>query len=76
MNSSKNKKMFVDDFLHMEEPRSHPKNTGRFSEAGLHEWIPFVIFRVQVVARGRSVTSEPISVYALLDAVYNNGRWT
>ena len=30
---------------------------GRFSEAGLHEWMPFVIFR----ARGRSVTSRLIS---------------
>ena len=47
-------------------------SVGRFSDAGLHKWMLFVIF----CARGRSVTSGLISEYALLHAVYNNGSWT
>ena len=43
--------------------------TGQFSEAGLHQCMPFVIFH----ARSRSVTSRPISEEALLHTVYSSG---
>jgi len=54
---------------------SNHKHIGQFGEAGLHKWMPFVIFHEEVM-RGRSVTSRPISEYTLLHAVYNNGSWT
>ena len=58
-----------------EPQRVHP--IGRFSEAGLHEWMPFVIVRARSHRRrDRCVTFGPISEQALLHAVYDNGSWT
>ena len=48
---------------------------GRFSEAGLLEWMRFVIFRARCRERLQR-TSGPISEQALFHAVYNNGSWT
>ena len=42
-------------------------NQGQFSEADLQEWMPFVIV---------AATSGPVSVQALVHAVYNSGSWT
>ena len=48
---------------------------GRFSEAGLLEWMRFVIFRARSHEWSQR-TSGPISDSALLHAVYNSGSWT
>ena len=56
-------------------PPSSADTVGWFSEAGLLEWMCFVIFRARSRKRLQH-TSRPISEYALLHAVYNSGSWT
>ena len=47
--------------------------TGQFSEAGLHEEMPSVIFRAR--SQNNAVANFwPIPEKALLHAVYNSGR--
>ena len=48
---------------------------GWLSEAGLLEWMCFVIFHARSCERSQR-TSRPISEYVLLHGVYNSGSWT
>ena len=50
------------------------RSIGRYSEAGLLEWMRFVIFQQRSRERSQR-TSGPISEQALLHAVYNSGSW-
>ena len=62
------------DCLHLHCQAGGSARIGRFSEAGLLEWMRFVIFRARNRERSQR-TSGPISEQALLHAVYNSGSW-
>ena len=62
-------------YLQTDEEAGH---MGQCCEAGLHAWMPFIIFcaGTEKSRKATAVTSGLISVEMLVHAVYNNGSWT